>query len=93
MPKTSSGHDGLSMKLIKRLKDVLSTPLSFLINESLFTGIFTEKHQVATIRPMLKKGDESMVDNYRPVSIHPALSKICEKVVFDQLYKYLTENY
>ena len=92
MPKTSSGHDGLSMKLIKRLKYVLSTPLSLLINQSLCTGIFPEKLKVAKIRPIFKKGDESMVDNYRPVSILPALSKVFEKVVFDQLYKYLTEN-
>ena len=33
-----------------------------------------------------------MVDNYRPVSILPALSKVFEKVVFDRRYKYLTEN-
>ena len=85
MPKTSWGHDGLSMKLIKRLKDVLSTPLSLLINQSLCTGIFPEKLKVAKIRPIFKKGDESMVDNYRPVSILPALSKVFEKVVFDTL--------
>ena len=81
-----------TMKPIKRLKDVLSTPLSLLINQSLCTGIFPEKLKVAQIRPIFKKGDESMVGNYRPVSILPALSKVFEKVVFDQLYKYLTEN-
>ena len=34
IPKTSYGHDGLSMKVIKRLKDVLSKPLSLLVNQS-----------------------------------------------------------
>ena len=92
MPQTSSGHYGLSMKLIKRLKDVLSTPLSLLINQSLCTWIFPEKLKVTQIRPIFKKRDEGMVDNYRTVSIIPALSNVFEKVVFDQLNNYLTEN-
>ena len=34
-----------------------------------------------------------MVDSYRPVSVLPALSKVFEKVVLDQLYNYLTKNF
>ena len=31
-------------------------------------------------------------NNYRPVSILPVVSKIIEKVIFKQLYEYLTHN-
>ena len=33
-----------------------------------------------------------MVENYRPISLLPSVSKLLEKVVFDQFYKYLTVN-
>ena len=33
-----------------------------------------------------KKGDTSDKNNYRPVSVLPAISKLFEKVLFDQLY-------
>lgn len=91
-PKLSYGHDGLSMKIIKRLKNTLIEPLSLLINQSLCTGIFPEKLKIAKICPIFKKGDVKNIDNYRPVSILPTLSKIFERVVYVQLYNYFTEN-
>ena len=41
--KTSSGHDGISVKLLKYLAPALRQPLTFIINQSLLTGIFPEK--------------------------------------------------
>ena len=32
------------------------------------------------------------MDNYRPVSLLPSISKVFEKVVFDQLYRYFQDN-
>ena len=47
---------------------------------------------IAKIRPVFKKGDHDIVDNYRPISILPALSKVFEKVAYIQFYDYLVEN-
>ena len=41
---------------------------------------------------MYKKDDRTEAQNYRPISVLPAISKICERVVFDQLYCYLNSN-
>ena len=30
--------------------------------------------------------------NYRPISIIPVVAKVFERIVYDQLYRYLTEN-
>ena len=32
-----------------------------------------------------------MPENYRPISILPAISKIMERILYNQLYNYLTE--
>ena len=39
-----------------------------------------------------KKGDKEKPSNYRPISLLPVLSKIMEKIVTNQLIKYLEDN-
>ena len=53
--KTSSGHDGISVKLLKYLAPALRQPLTFIINQSLLTGIFPEKLKIAKVLPLFKK--------------------------------------
>ena len=63
-----------------------------IINQSLLTGIFSEKLKIAKVMPLYKKGDRLIVGNYRPISLLPAISKLFEKVVYQQLYHYFTAN-
>ena len=39
--------------------------------------------------PVFKKRDPSDKANYRPVSVLPLLSKVFQKIIYDQLYEYL----
>jgi len=32
------------------------------------------------------------MNNYRPISVIPVVSKVLEKLVYDQLYQYLDDN-
>ena len=86
--KSSTGHDKLSMRLIKNIKSSLAKPLSLIINQSLNTGIFPDKLKKAKVIPIYKKDDEKVLNNYRPISLLPVLSKVFEKVVYCQLYDY-----
>ena len=90
--KSSTGHDEISNNLLKYLEPLLSKPIALIINQSLASGIFPEKLKLANIIPVHKKDDIHKVENYRPISILPAFSKIFEKAVFDQLYLYFTQN-
>ena len=90
--KTSSGPDGISSKLLKRIKGVLVDPLTVIINQSLCTGIFPDNLKLAKVVPLFKKGNPHFLDNYRPISLLSTLSKIFEKVVFQQVYTYFTDN-
>ena len=42
--------------------------------------------------PFFKSGNEHVVNNYRPVSVLPIVSKIIERHVFNSFYEYLSEN-
>jgi hypothetical protein len=90
--KTSCGEDGISVKLLKFISPILAKTLSIIINQSLITGIFPDKLKIAKVFPLYKKEDPLLVDNYRPISLLPSISKVFEKAVYNQLYKYFTDN-
>ena len=91
-PKSSSGVDNMSMKLLKRIENAILWPLTLVINQSLTTGIFPDKLKVAKVVPLFKKGNEHLPDNYRPISLLSSISKVFEKVVYDQVYRYFKSN-
>ena len=90
--KTSTGFDNLSTKLLKYVAPVLAPVLCTIINQSLNTGIFPNKLKIAKVIPIFKGGENNIFGNYRPISLLPAISKIFERVVFNQLYTYFQDN-
>ena len=87
-PKTSSGHDNISSKLLKYLIPSISVPLSIVINKSFQTGIVPKNMKVAKIIPIYKAKEKTIMGNYRPISLLPSASKILEKAVHHRLYDY-----
>ena len=90
--KTSSGMDGISNKLLKRIKHIIVQPLTLIINQSLTSGIYPDKFKISKITALHKKDDRTIVSNYRPISLLPTISKIIERVMHSQLYAFLNEN-
>ena len=74
--KNSSGHDGISNKVLKYIKLELSNSLTLIVNQMLTTGIFPDSFKKSKITPIFKKGDSSLLINYRPISLLPTISKI-----------------
>ena len=72
--------------------DDIARPLTLIINQSLSTGVFPDKLKIAKVIPLYKKYDPHLVDNFRPISFLPAISKMFEKIVFNQMYDYFDRN-
>ena len=90
--KDSKGHDGISTKMLKSLAPVLLEPITLIINQSLATGIFPTDLKIAKVIPLHKKDSTEKLDNYRPVSLLTAMSKVFEKVAHIQLNQYFKDN-
>ena len=69
-----------------------SKAITLIVNQSFNTGIFPDKLKYAKVIPIYKKGDNTKLDKYRPISILPTVSNILEKVIFDQLYAHFHQN-
>lgn len=82
----------LSNSIIKRTIPTIATPLSFVLNECMRAGYFAPSLKVSKIIPIYKKGDKSLVQNYRPVSIVPIFSKIFESIMYNQLSRYFDSH-
>ena len=67
--KNSFGYDEISTKLLKNSVTYLSSPLTYICNKSISTGIFPERLKYSIIKPLYKKGDKTDPSNYRPISI------------------------
>ena len=59
------------------------------VNYTLKNGKFPDSLKNANITPVHKKDDPTDKVNYRPVSILPLLSKIFERVIYNQPGKYM----
>ena len=90
--KTSEGYDEIPTSLVIDGREELASPLSHLINRCLAHSVFPAAEKCTKITPAHKSGDKAQMDNYRPISVLPAISKIFERIVHNQLYTYLENN-
>ena len=86
--------DPIPTKFFKTVFDTVSTDILSIVNSSLQSGIFPSALKLAIIKPILKKHnlDAEVISNYRPISNLPFLSKLLERIVYDQLNTFLLSN-
>ena len=67
-------------------------PITYLINESLTSGVFPSELKLTRVVPIFKSGDPSLLTNYRPISVLSFFSKIFEKIVYNIDSDFLCDN-
>ena len=84
--KSSSGE--ISPTMIKLAKKEILIPITNCINKCISTKSFSDELKVADVVPVFKKEDPNNKANYRPISLLPIISKIFERVLFEQTEKF-----
>ena len=88
----ASGPNGLNNRILRELSSQVSAPYCSLFNQSLRLGLFPNSYKEANVCPVPKKGDLSLVTNYRPISLLNSESKLFERLVFKHLFNHLQET-
>ena len=96
--KTSCGFDEISPQILKLSAPFIADSITYLLNLCLSKNYFPDEFKYAKIIPLHKKGDVSDINNYRPISLLPVISKVLEHHIhihlttFIEKYQLLNEN-
>ena len=88
----SAGPDKIPTTILKDAADFICKPLTMILNSSSRLGTFPDRWKIARITPIYKSGAKDDTNNYRPISILSVLSKLYEKIAYDQLIDFLQSN-
>ena len=62
------------------------------MNLSLAQGIVPLEHKIAKVTSLFKNDNKMYVNNYRPVSVLPLLSKIIERLMYNRILTFIDKH-
>ena len=88
--------DEIPAKLLKQTASVIAPSLCKIFNKSLQLGSLPSDWKLANVVPVHKKGATGHVENYRPISLFPIVSKVFERCalnsIMDDLYHVISHK-
>lgn len=88
----ASGSDGISLQIIKLCIPAIADYITHIMNSCLEQGYFPETWKEALVVPIPKTSNPTSYNELRPISLLTILSKILEKIVYDQINDYLSNT-
>lgn len=89
--KTDStpGWENITTTFLKHSRNKVIPIICHLTNLCFASGVFSSLLKIAIITPIHKVGDKGDVNNYRPISVLPSISKVLEKLINNRIIRYL----
>ena len=86
------GSDCVNLEMLKLCCPRIIPFLTNIINSCILEGIFPDAWKIARVMPLPKNNNVISLNELRPISILPCLSKVLERVMNDQVKKFLEKN-
>ena len=86
------GVDKISGKILKIAASAISPSPRDIFNYTIINSSFPCDGKLARVLPLYKNGPRNLPGNYRPISVLPVISKVFERILYNQLYGYLTNK-
>ena len=91
-PNKAQGHDMISIRMIKICNTSICRPLKLIFQSCLKSGKFPTERKKVNVVPVPKKIDKQILKSYRPISLLPIAGKIFERLSYDRMFEFFTEN-
>ncbi|KFO92424.1 hypothetical protein N320_00828, partial [Buceros rhinoceros silvestris] len=88
----SNGPDGIRLRVLRELAEVLTKPLSIIYQQSWLTGEAPVDWRLANVTPICKKGQKEDPGNYRPLSLTSVLGKVMEQIILSAITQHVQDN-
>ena len=75
----------ISVSILINSIDTYLSILTDIINDSIKNGVFPDELKLAEVIPLFKKADPFDKSNYRPVSLLSHMSKVFERIIYNQI--------
>ena len=82
-------ENDLPIKLLVNFGDIICNPLCEIYNNSKDSLQYPNSLKVADVIPIHKENETTLLKNYRRVSLLPVVSKIFERMMFEEILKYM----
>ncbi|XP_063837210.1 uncharacterized protein LOC135086410 [Ostrinia nubilalis] len=92
MKSNARGVDNISLDMIFLTLPHTLPHITFIINQSITTSTFPDVWKIAKVVPLPKNNNPQQFKDLRPISLLPCLSKVLEKIVHEQVTKYLEDT-
>lgn len=91
--KTSTGWDEIPNVALKRLPYICIRNYTIIFNNCINNAYFPTVWKLAKLIVLIKKSNEpNSIDNFRPISMLPAISKIFERIINQIIEKFSIKN-
>lgn len=82
----------LNAKVLIDCLDLVATPLADIINHSFISGVFPSALKTATIIPIQKVTNTTLINEFRPINMLPCIEKIIERLAYNQFNDFIIRN-
>ena len=86
------GIHNIPNKSLKLSKDIIASCLTAIFNACIKERIFINDFKTGKVSPVFKSGRKDLPGNYRPITIVPTIARVFERIVYEQIYSFLTTN-
>ena len=90
--KKSPGPDKIHPRVLHETTPSITMPLTIIFNTSIHTKYLPSDWKEANVSVIYKKGNKSLPNNYRPVSLTAIICKILESIVRDHVIDLMKRN-
>ena len=81
--------DKISAKVRQVAAPAIAPSLTEIFSMSIDLDQFHSERKVAKVIPLFKRCQRPLLDNFWPISILPLVSKLMERILYDQMFEYL----